>query len=122
MKHVVTITASGKVGSGKSAVLGEIEIAMKALGVPVRYLDEASAQSEKNMTHADWQSALDMYQPEVVLVETCTMDHAEEIARLWARQQERDWDKMNPDDRGQLLMWARGTVRNVEGMFRNTPK
>ena len=70
MKHTVTITASGKVGSGKSAVLGEIEIAMKALGVPVRYLDAASAQAEKNMTHADWQSALDLYKPEVVLVET----------------------------------------------------
>ncbi len=69
MKHVVTVTASGLCGSGKSAVLGEIEIAMQALGVPVRYLDAAGAQSEKNMTHADWQSALDLYKPEVVLVE-----------------------------------------------------
>jgi hypothetical protein len=69
MKHVVTVTASGPCGSGKSAVLGEIEIAMRALGVPVRYLDDADAQSEKNMTHADWANGLDLYKPEVVLVE-----------------------------------------------------
>ena len=43
MKHVVTVTASGPCGSGKSAVLGEIEIAMQALGVPVRYLDDPAA-------------------------------------------------------------------------------
>ena len=65
----VTVTASGPCGSGKSAILGEIEIALKALGVPVRYLDVAAAQSEKDMTHADWQSFLDMYRPDVVLVE-----------------------------------------------------
>ena len=70
MKHVVTVTASGPCGSGKSAILGEIEIAMKALGVPVRYLDEAGAQAEKNMTHANWADDLEMYKPEVVLVET----------------------------------------------------
>lgn len=67
--NVVTVTVSGPCGCGKSAILGEIEVAMKALGVPVRYLDEAAAQSEKNMTHADWQTYLDMYRPNVVLVE-----------------------------------------------------
>lgn len=49
---------------------GEIETAMKAIGVPVRYADEAAARSEKGMTHADWIGYLEMYQPSVVLVET----------------------------------------------------
>jgi len=65
----ITITVSGAVGSGKSAILGEIEILMKALRVPVRYADEGAAISEKGMTHADWQSALEMYEPSVVLIE-----------------------------------------------------
>lgn len=65
----ITVTASGPVGSGKSAILGEIEILCKALGIPCRYANEAAAQSEKNMTHADWTSALEMYKPCVVLVE-----------------------------------------------------
>lgn len=65
----ITIIAKGPVGCGKSAVLGEIEIALKAIGVPVRWADAAGARSEKNMTHADWTSYLEMYQPTVVLVE-----------------------------------------------------
>jgi hypothetical protein len=65
----IKIVVSGPVGCGKSAVLGEIEILMRALGVPVRYEDEKAAQCEKNMTHADWADALEMYQPSVVLVE-----------------------------------------------------
>ncbi|MEL6746248.1 MAG: hypothetical protein AAFO79_00310 [Pseudomonadota bacterium] len=74
MSTVVTITASGPVGSGKSALLGEIEIALKALGVSVRYADEVGAQLEKRMTHSDWATYLEMYQPQVVLAET--IDHA----------------------------------------------
>src|ERR1700733_14565629 len=65
----VKIIVSGPVGCGKSALLGEIEILMKALGIPVRYQDDAAAQAEKRMTHADWQSSLEMYEPSVVLVE-----------------------------------------------------
>ena len=65
----LTITVSGPVGSGKSAILGEIEILCKALGVPCRYADEAAAQAEKNATHADWTWALDLYKPSVLLVE-----------------------------------------------------
>ena len=68
----VTVTVSGPVGCGKSAIAGEIEIALKAIGVPVRYADEAAALSEKGMTHADWTSYLDMYKPSVVIVEQCT--------------------------------------------------
>ncbi|MGI4800869.1 MAG: hypothetical protein ACRYG8_43970 [Janthinobacterium lividum] len=43
---------------------------MQAIGVPVRYLDACAAQSEKNATHANWAHDLDMYKPDVVLVET----------------------------------------------------
>lgn len=66
----VVVTVSGPVGCGKSAIAGEIEIALKAIGVPVTYQDEVGAQSEKNMTHADWQTYLEMYKPRVVLVES----------------------------------------------------
>lgn len=65
----VTITVSGPVGCAKSALLGEIEIMLKAMGVPVRYADEAAALAEKNGTHADWTDAIEMYKPSVVLVE-----------------------------------------------------
>lgn len=65
----VTVTISGPVGCGKSAIAGEIEIALKAIGVQVSYQDEMGAQSEKRMTHADWQTYIEMYKPNVVLVE-----------------------------------------------------
>ena len=65
----ITVTVSGPCGCGKSAIAGEIEIAMKALGVPVRFSDEKAAQSEKRMTGADWTGYLEMYKPSVVIVE-----------------------------------------------------
>lgn len=65
MTSEVTVTVSGRVGSGKSAICGEIEIALRALGVPVTWDDKG----EKNMTHADWQDYLDMYKPNVVIRE-----------------------------------------------------
>ena len=64
---VVYVTVSGLTGTGKSAVMGEIEIALKAIGLTVEH--DADFQSEKNMTHADWQEALDLYKPRVKLVE-----------------------------------------------------
>lgn len=67
MSATVYMTVSGLTGSGKSAVMGEIEIALKAIGIPVEH--DVEFQSEKNMTHADWQSALDLYKPTVVLKE-----------------------------------------------------
>lgn len=63
----VTITVSGRVGSGKSAICGEIEILCKALGLKVEWID---GQQEKNLTHADWTEALEMYKPHVVLIES----------------------------------------------------
>ena len=65
----VHVIITGPTGSGKSAIYGEIEIALKAIGVEVRHADPVAVQSEKNMTHADWQDALDLYKPTVVLHE-----------------------------------------------------
>jgi Ni2+-binding GTPase involved in maturation of urease and hydrogenase len=65
----VLVTVSGPVGSGKSAICGEIEIALKAIGVPVAWNDEG----ERAMNVA-WdsspQNALELYQPRVTIVET----------------------------------------------------
>lgn len=63
----VYVEVSGLTGTGKSAVMGEIEIALKALGLTVEH--DADFQAEKNGTHADWQAALDLYRPTVVLRE-----------------------------------------------------
>lgn len=65
----IIVTVSGPVGCGKSAIAGEIEIALRAVGVPVRFSDEKEARSEKNMTGADWAAYIEMYEPSVVLVE-----------------------------------------------------
>ena len=65
-EHIVTVTVSGPVGCGKSAIAGEIEIALKAIGVDVAW---ENSESEKNMTHADWHSDLDMYRPKVIIKE-----------------------------------------------------
>ncbi len=65
----IKVTVSGPVGSGKSAIAGEIEIALKAIGVPVHFADEKGMQSEKGMTGADWTKYLEMYEPSVVIVE-----------------------------------------------------
>lgn len=71
-RNIVTVTVSGPVGCGKSAIYGEIEIALKAIGVTVQHADLVSAVSEKNMTGADWTSALELYKPHVVLREEIT--------------------------------------------------
>jgi hypothetical protein len=69
VKAEIIVTVSGPVGCGKSAIAGEIEIALRAIGLPVRFADEAAAESERRMTHADWQKAIELYQPSVVIVE-----------------------------------------------------
>jgi hypothetical protein len=65
----ITVTVAGPVGCGKSAIAGEIEIALRALGVPVQFADEKGRREEKNMTGADWTGYLDIYKPSVVIVE-----------------------------------------------------
>ncbi|HGV4656188.1 TPA: ead/Ea22-like family protein [Klebsiella pneumoniae] len=62
----VLVTVAGFTGCGKSAIAGEIEIAMKAIGLPVTW---ANGDSEKRMTGADWLIAIEMYKPTVRIVE-----------------------------------------------------
>lgn len=67
VENIVHVEVSGLTGTGKSAIMGEIEIALRALGIEVRHGPDF--QAEKNGTHADWQAALDLYRPTVVLAE-----------------------------------------------------
>ena len=62
----VLVTVAGFTGCGKSAIAGEIEIAMKAIGVPVTLVN---GDAEKRMTGADWLAAIEMYNPTVRIVE-----------------------------------------------------
>ncbi|EGZ0705333.1 hypothetical protein F3H52_004670 [Escherichia coli] len=65
-KGEVLVVVSGFAGCGKSAIAGEIEIAMKAIGVPVQW---TNGDAEKRMTGADWLTAIEMYKPTVRIVE-----------------------------------------------------
>ncbi|HDN6013352.1 TPA: ead/Ea22-like family protein [Salmonella enterica subsp. enterica serovar Bovismorbificans] len=65
-KDEVLVVVSGFTGCGKSAIAGEIEIAMKAIGVPVQW---TNGDAEKHMTGADWLTAIEMYKPTVRIVE-----------------------------------------------------
>lgn len=65
-KGEVLVVVSGFTGCGKSAIAGEIEIAMKAIGVPVLW---TNGDAEKRMTGADWLTAIEMYKPNVRIVE-----------------------------------------------------
>ncbi|HGU9845851.1 TPA: ead/Ea22-like family protein [Escherichia coli] len=65
-KGEVLVVVSGFTGCGKSAIAGEIDIAMKAIGVPVQW---TNGDAEKRMTGADWLTAIEMYKPTVRIVE-----------------------------------------------------
>ncbi|EIH8251210.1 ead/Ea22-like family protein [Escherichia coli] len=65
-KGEVLVVVSGFTGCGKSAIAREIEIAMKAIGVPVQW---TNGDAEKRMTGADWLTAIEMYKPTVRIVE-----------------------------------------------------
>ncbi|EKQ1728540.1 hypothetical protein P4X70_004808 [Salmonella enterica] len=65
-KGEVLVVVSGFTGCGKSAIAGEIEIAMKAIGVPVQW---TNGDAEKHMTGADWLAAIEAYKPTVRIVE-----------------------------------------------------
>ncbi|HGD9228724.1 TPA: ead/Ea22-like family protein [Escherichia coli] len=65
-KGEVLVVVSGFTGCGKSAIAGEIEIAMKAIGVPVKW---TNGDAEKRMTGADWLTAIEMCKPTVRIVE-----------------------------------------------------
>ncbi len=65
-KGEVLVVVSGFTGCGKSAIAGEIEIAMKAIGVPVQW---TNGDAEKRMTGADWLTAIEMYKPTVRIMD-----------------------------------------------------
>ncbi|EGT4280085.1 ead/Ea22-like family protein [Cronobacter malonaticus] len=65
-KGEVLVTVSGYTGCGKSAIAGEIEIALRAIGVPVEW---AGGDAEKRMTGSDWLTAIEMYKPSVKIIE-----------------------------------------------------
>lgn len=64
MTSKITITVSGETGSGKSAIAGEIEIALKAIGVPVVWRDA----DREHWRHGNeyW---INLYKPEVTIIE-----------------------------------------------------
>ncbi len=59
----ITIIVSGETGSGKSAIVGEIEIALRAIGVPV------TVAERDTMVVADYQYWIDLYKPEITIIE-----------------------------------------------------
>jgi hypothetical protein len=67
MSHEIEIIARGETGSGKSALLGEVEILLRALNIPYRYANPKDAEYEKN--GADWIGELEKAKPAVVLIE-----------------------------------------------------
>lgn len=71
IRQTVNVTVSGPVGCGKSAVCGEIEIALRAIGVSVVW---EGGDAEKRLSHADWTYDLDMYRPTVVIREAVTKE------------------------------------------------
>jgi dephospho-CoA kinase len=60
----VTVIVTGETGSGKSAIAGEIEIALKAIGVPVVWKDADREWWQKGNEY--W---IDLYKPEVTIIE-----------------------------------------------------
>jgi hypothetical protein len=60
----VTVIVTGETGSGKSAIAGEIEIALKAIGVPVVWQNA----DREHWTHGNeyW---IELYKPEVTIIE-----------------------------------------------------
>lgn len=62
--NTVNVIVSGPVGCGKSAIVEEIAIALKAIGLKVDFADPRAVQSERNMVgdHAD---SLDLYRDDI---------------------------------------------------------
>lgn len=59
-KTRVKVIVSGPVGCGKSAIVEEIAIALKAIGVEVAFADPRAVQSERNMV-GDHIGSLEIY-------------------------------------------------------------
>jgi hypothetical protein len=69
MSREVEIIVRAPVGRGKSALVGEIEILLLALGVEYCHEDMAAWEAEKNLSGADWTAVLEQHKPQVVLKE-----------------------------------------------------
>lgn len=95
----VLVTVSGFTGSGKSAIAGEIEIMCRALGLQVEWPDGVA---EKNMTHADWTSALEMYNPRVRIMER-NVSLAAAVATAQPAAQGMDAQQYRLIERGELI-------------------
>ena len=66
MPNKVTITVSGETGTGKSAICGEIEIALKAIGVTVNWPGGRIDREDWVKGNEYW---LDLYKPAVEIIE-----------------------------------------------------
>lgn len=95
----VLVTVSGFTGSGKSAIAGEIEIMCRALGLQVEW---PNGVAEKNMTHADWTSALEMYNPRVRIMER-NVSLAVAVATTQPAAQEMGAQQFRLVERGELI-------------------
>lgn len=60
----VDVIVTGLTGTGKSAVLAEIEVALRAVGLEVTYAPGVDA--DRGLSHVDW---IDLYKPKIVLHE-----------------------------------------------------
>lgn len=65
----VTVTVSGRTGSGKSAIMGAIRDALVERRIPVQWGDPAAAIAEENGGGFDLSSAVKIYNPQVTLIE-----------------------------------------------------
>lgn len=63
---VVCVEVSGLTGTGKTAVAGEIEVAMLALGLEVQWVE---GDREKRLNHADFAGELELYKPRIEIRE-----------------------------------------------------
>lgn len=66
-KTTVRVIIDGPVGCGKSALVEEVAIALKALGLDVRFGDPSEVQQERNMAPDHIQS-LDIYRDGIEVV------------------------------------------------------
>lgn len=73
--NVVTVTVSGPVGCGKSAVYTEIVVALSAMGLTVEHADPKAWQSELNMgAFMQAHDYLDIYRPTIIMSERVSRD------------------------------------------------
>lgn len=66
MPEKVKLTVSGPTGSGKSRILAEVEIALKAVGISVTW----AKRGDRNAVHSEhWAESHAAWQPELPEVE-----------------------------------------------------